>query len=226
MSRSRRRRLRRAALLSLSLALLLPLRVHAQACRLQRVDSTEVLRWVDSLVPQTLQAPDSRVALRLVEIPSRGSCWTAVEATWLDGMGGALALLRPDHRLAFFGLYPYIANARPAGLDRVAFSYQRGHGTGYGLGTREDRFLVLCSFGTAHWAECLDLDLTVEINTAPERMAPDSSAGLYLTRRSDIRVLGDSVEVHWYLDWQLVFMNATLGQSHTTDLGVSRLRLP
>ena len=201
--------------------------VSAQECRPARLDSGVVWGWVDSLAHLSHHARVADVAYRAVAIPSRHDCSTAVEITWSGGSEGAVAVLRPDGRLGTLDPdYPFLKDVRPAGLDRIAFSYRRGAGSAYGLGVGDYHFIVLCSFGTPHWAECLDLDDDVDYNSAPEWIASDSSVGLYTKRRNDIQFDGDYVVVHRYVDWLVIYAGGRLGDSQTIDVGSVRLRLP
>jgi hypothetical protein len=225
MARSARSWLYSAALFC-AIAVAASTEARAQDCRPLVPDSDRVLAWVDSVAHRHLRARDLNLDYWTVAIPGSLGCSTAVAIAWAEGLGGALAILSPGGTLVSLDQYRFIADVRPAGPDRLAFRYRAGWATGYGRGTRDNRFSVLCSFGTTHWIECLNLEEAVDQETAPEWTAPDSSAGLYITQRADIRVVGDSVSVHRYVDWTIVYLGGALGPFRTQDLGSFWVRLP
>lgn len=199
---------------------------HAQNCHAPPLDSVTVWRWVDSLPEGDRPARERRVEFASIPVPSRVGCWSVVAVRWDDGLGGALAVRRASGALSTLQMYPGIRELHPVGNGRIAFFYRRGHGTGYGLGTRDDRFVILCDFGTWHWAECLNVEEVEEENSAPEWIAPDSSVGLYTRRRARIAVEGDSVLVHRFFEWMPVYQDGSLGHSRVIDQGTSVVRLP
>ena len=210
----------------------------AQNCQPATVDSAQAQRWADSVQTPTpkphrnpsahhrSREPDWDVTVRTVGVPSNRGCWTAVSLVWAAPLGGALALLRPDGMLATLTPYSGIANLQAAGAGRLAFSYRVGSGSAYGAGVESVHFVVLCSFGTWHWTECLDMPEQDDENNAPEWLAPDSTVGLYTTIAGTFTVSGDSVLVHRFLLWTPIYLGGDLGERDSVDLGVSIMRLP
>jgi hypothetical protein len=212
--------------------------LRAQPCQPARIDSLTVQHWVDSLEhrrprPAWVDSVQSRprrarheLSVRAIGVQARGGCWTAAAVNWEQPLRGALALLTPDGAHSDITEYADIGSLQPAGPNRLAFSYRVGAGSGYGRGVRSYRFVVLCSFGTWHWATCLDMPQLDEHNTAPEWVGPDSSAGLYTKDSAAFVVQGDSVLVHRSVEWMTVYDGATLGPGQLQDLGTTVVRLP
>jgi len=209
-----------------------------QACRPATVDSGRAQRLVDSLegrrprpawVDSTLNRPRRArwdIYVRTVAVSSNLGCWTAVSLNWSPPFGGALLLETPDGRTVTVTRYAGIGHLQGAGSGRVAFSYRAGHGSAYGAGVVSDRFVVLCSFGTWHWAECLDLPEWEDENTAREWTATDSTVGLYTSVSGDFTIAGDSVLVHRRMFWTPILLGGELGTKDSVDLGISVFRLP
>jgi len=213
-----------ATLLTAAVSMGGPRVAQAQAsCRPPSIDSVRARRWLDSL-PNF--HGDEDVDISAIGVPSARGCWTAVGLIWSAPLGGALALLRPDGSLASITPYDDIGRLAPAGLGRLAFTYRYGHGTGYGAGIVIHHFVVLCSFGTWHWAPCFEEPDLDQENTAPEWVGPDSSVGLYTTVTGDFTVLGNAVRMHRRFEWSIIYHGGTIGPAHSSDLGVSWVRLP
>lgn len=203
-----------------------PQGARAQECRPQQVDSAFVWSLMDSVAQGRPRSRQANIEFHQVPIASSAGCWTAIAISWGEGLGGALAILKPGGELSNLFDYPGLRNVRSAGDHRLALSYRVGYATGWALATSTERFVVLCKLAEWHWAECFDAEELFEEEAAPEAMASDSSVGLYTRRSARIALRGNTVRIHRRFEWMVIYADRTLGKAHAIDLGTSDLRLP
>jgi len=128
-----------------------------------------------------------------VTVPTSAGCVTAY--AYSEGfprpfMGGVFLVDSSGNVVASF---PYFASPRylvPAGSNRVAFEYVESEGAGV-LFTH---LMVLCSFGTSRWAECLTMPLEEHLSV---------QEGLEVDRHADFHVRDPYVIVVKHGTWAL-----------------------
>lgn len=202
--------------------LVTPSAQRAPPCRPPRADSALAWRLVDSLRAGGPEARLRRVEFNIIAVPTSLACYAAVALRWDGGLGGAIAVLTPSLALSYLMDYPGVHDLRRAGANRIAFSYVAGHGSG----GREERFVVLCSFGTLFWQECLD------VVTLDERRLWDASSrsrgprGLAVRASATVKIRGDKVWTHRRFAWAIIDENVETGRWHSRDLGSTVYALP
>lgn len=193
---------------------------RAQECAMPRPDSSLVWAVVDSLRSGGLPARQRGVTIESAALHSGSECVAALALRWDGGSDGALVMLDDRGRRLLVRNYPNIRQIRPAGYNRIAFSYTAAEGAL----AEDEEFLVLCSFGTRYWVPCLSI---------PERRLVTSGSthgdrGLFAYLENDVSLEGDEVLVHRRVRWAVANGTGmpTSDAFRESDLGVVRLRLP
>jgi hypothetical protein len=175
----------------------LPSLAAAQECRLPPVDSQLVWRVLDSLEAGGLPARHRDVAFDETTVVTGGRCQHVVAARLDGGVGGAVIIADSGGRIALANRYSGAQLVRSVGHGSVAFTYVAGRGAGRFQPWREDRFVVLCAFGTRYWIECVDLEQRRSFETVLA-----GQGGLAVEREAAIRLLGDTIVVESQLRWR------------------------
>ena len=188
----------------------------AQDCPRPERGSRELQAAVDSIVRGHRAATMRAESTVTVALRSGSRCVVAVGAGWNVPHGGRLAIVGPAGKVEFADDYPDLTSVQPVGDGRIGFYYTAG----WGEGETDSHYVVLCSFGTEAWVECLSVPAFHEGYITTRDQAHVTLLGFRFS--SVIQAADNDVTVHRRAEWRV----GSTDEWRSLDLGTVTFRLP